>query len=106
MDSIAACWNTPDFIISEAVTIRSAECIVKAILRTAIPLAGLAVFVMLLIGGFKYLTAGGDPKKAESAQKTMTFAILGLALMIGGWLILLLIREFTGIDITQFSITP
>lgn len=91
----------------EIVTIQGFECIMRIILNLAIRLAGLAVFIMFLIGGFKYLTSGGDAKKAESAQKTITYAILGLALLLGGWLILLFIKEFTGMDVTQFTIpTP
>jgi len=88
----------------EVVTIQGFECIVRIIFNLAIRLAGLAVFIMLLVGGFKYLTSGGDPKATESAQKTITYAILGLALLLGGWLILLFIKEFTGIDVTIFEI--
>ena len=102
--SISSCWDTSGYVVDGAATFQSIECIILAILRTAIPLAGVAAFVMLLVVGFKYLTAGGDPKKAEAAQKTITFAILGLALMLGGWLILLLIGELTGVNVTQFDL--
>lgn len=88
----------------EVTTIQGFECIVKIILRIAVQLAGLAVFIMLLVGGFKYLTSGGDPKATESAKNTITYAIFGLALLLGGWLILRFIYEFTGIDVTQFVI--
>jgi len=88
----------------EVATIQGFECIVQVALNLAVRLAGIAVFVMLIIGGFKYLTSGGEPKAKESAQKTITYAILGLALLLGGWLILRFIGEFTGIDVTQFSI--
>jgi len=84
--------------------IQGLECIVKTILNFAVRLAGIALFIMLLVGGFKYLTSGGDPKATESAQKTLTYAILGLALLLGGWIILLFVKEFTGIDVTQFTI--
>ena len=79
---------------------------VKVIFNYAVRFAGIAVFLMLIAGGFKYLTAGGDPKKAESAQKTITYAIFGLALLIGGFFILLFIEKFTGVEVTKFSISP
>jgi hypothetical protein len=88
----------------EVVTIGGINCVVKIILNLAVRFAGIALFIMLIVGGFKYLTSGGDPKATESAQKIITYAIFGLAILLGGWLILLFIREFTGIDVTQFGI--
>ena len=88
----------------EVATIQGFECIVQVNLNLAVRLAGIAVFIMLIIGGFKYLTSGGDPKATESAKNTITYAIFGLALLLGGWLILLFIKEFTGVDVTQFVI--
>ncbi|HUS60256.1 MAG TPA: pilin [Nevskiaceae bacterium] len=86
--------------------IKDFEEIVRNILNIAIRLAGVALFIMLIVGGFKYLTAGGDPKKAEAAQKTLTYAIGGLVLVILAWFILLFIKEFTGVDVTKFQIIP
>ena len=88
----------------EVATIQGFECLVRIALNFAVRLAGIVAFIMLLIGGFQYLTSGGNPKAKESAQKTLTYAILGLALLLGGWLILLFIQEFTGINITIFEI--
>jgi hypothetical protein len=88
----------------EVVTLQGFECVVRIVFNFAVRLAGLAVFIMFLIGGFKYLTSGGDPKITESAQKTITYAVLGLTLLLGGWLVLLFIKEFTGVDVTQFTI--
>lgn len=78
--------------------------IVENIFSIVIRLAGVAAFIMLIIGGFKYLTAGGDAKAAESARNTITYAILGLVLIIAAWFILKFISEFTGVDVTQFKI--
>jgi len=99
MDS---CWSNAQ--VDTVATLAGLECIVQAILNVAFRLAGLAVFIMLIWGGFKYLTAGGDPKKSEEAYKTLTYALMGLALIIISWFVLLLIKEFTGIDVTVFKI--
>lgn len=84
-------------------TIQGFECIVIQIFNIAIRLAGIALFVMLIVGGFKYLTAGSDPKATESAQKTITSAVLGLVLILLGWFILRFIQEFTGAPVTEFE---
>lgn len=80
----------------EVATIQGFECVFKNIVSVAVVLAGLAIFVMLIAGGFKYLTSGGDPKSQEQAKNTLTYAILGLVLIIAAYLILNFIATFTG----------
>lgn len=67
-------------------------------------LAGIALFIYLLIGGFKYLTSGGDPKAVEEAKKTLTYAIGGIILIAAAYLILKFIETFTGAPVTQFKV--
>jgi hypothetical protein len=74
------------------------------VVSVALGLAGIVLFVMLLVGGLKYITAGGDPKAAEGAQKTITYAIGGLILILLSFLILVLIKTITGVDVTQFTV--
>lgn len=52
--------------------------VINYALRLAI---GLAVIV-LIIGGYKYMTAYGDTEKQDSARKTLTYAVIGLVLAI------------------------
>ncbi len=68
-------------------------------------LAVVGVFIMLLVGGFKFLFAGGDAKKLESARNTVTQAIIGIVIMSLAYLILLTIQTFTGVDVTHFGVT-
>ena len=81
------------------------EIMVKNIIQVALTLGGIAVFVMLIVGGFKYLTSGGDPKQTASASSTITMAIVGLLAAIGAWFILKLLADLTGIDLFTFSLT-
>lgn len=101
--TVQDCWQA--YSPGGVAQIKGLECIVAALLQIAIRLAGIATFVMMLIGGFKYLTAAGDPQKAEAAKATLTYAVMGLAVLIGSWLILLLIEKITGVKITQFDLT-
>lgn len=88
----------------EVPTIKCFEAIFSRILSIIVSLAVLALFVMLVIGGFKYLTSAGDQKKTAGAQATMTHAIAGIALMAIAFLIFKIIQAFTGVDITTFTI--
>jgi len=67
-------------------------------------LAGIVLFVTFIMGGIKFITAGSDPKAAESAKKTITSAILGMVLLAAAYLILTLIGYITGIDLSNFTI--
>lgn len=67
--------------------------------------AGIIFFIMLLVGGFRYLFSGGDAKAAEAAKGTLTAAFLGLVLIVASYIILRVIGSFTGLDLTIFKIT-
>lgn len=84
--------------------IRDLEAVFARVLNIALGFAGIAFFLMFVVGGFKYLTSGGDPKNAESARKTLTFAVGGLVFITLSYLILVFISEFTGLDLTVFRI--
>lgn len=86
-------------------TLKGFECIFVRILNTVLALAGMALLVMFVLGGFKLMAAGGDPKKAQAAHQTLTYAIIGLVTMIGAWFILLLLGSFLNINLTTFQIS-
>ncbi len=91
--------------INQVPTLKCLEIVFANILTAVTSLAGIALFVMLVIGGFKYLTSGGDPKAAEGAKNTMTFALIGMALIGLAFLVFNLISNFTGVpDILKFRI--
>lgn len=77
----------------------------KNIVSVAIGFAGVGFFIMFVIGGFNYLTAGGNPQAVEGARKTLTYAIMGLVFIALSYLILRLIATFTGAQgILNFTI--
>lgn len=85
-------------------TLRGLEGIFENLISVVLGLGGIALFIMLIIGGFKYITSGGDPKSAETAKKTLTYAIGGMLLLASAFLILQLIKEVTGVNVTEFKI--
>lgn len=81
------------------------EGIFSNIVEIVLGLAGITFFILLLSSGFKFITSGGDPKALEGAKKTLTYAIGGLIAIILSYLILLLIQELTGVNVTIFKVT-
>ena len=77
----------------------------ERIVSLALGFAGIVLFILLLVGGFKFITSGGDPKAVESARKTLTSAIAGLIIILISYLIMILISNITGVDVTEFKIS-
>ena len=76
-----------------------------SLLNAIIPLSGIVLFIMLVWGGFSFITSGGDPKKAAAARNTLTYAILGIVLVALAYLIIVVISRFTGVtEILNFQV--
>ncbi|MGA2910466.1 MAG: hypothetical protein ABSE04_01515 [Candidatus Microgenomates bacterium] len=85
-------------------TIGNLGCLVQRTISLVLGLAGIVLFVILIVGGFKYITSGGDPKAVETAKKTLTYAVAGLIIILVSYLILVLISNITGVNVTQFNV--
>lgn len=99
-------WNSCSQTIGgeKIPTFKCLEVVFGRILNIAVGLAVLSLFVMLIIGGFKFLTSAGDQKATASAQQTMTYALAGIIVMVLAFLIFRIIEVFTGVTITKFVI--
>jgi hypothetical protein len=54
---------------------------------------------MLIIGGVRWITSGGDKAATEAARGQITAALVGLVIVFAAWAILQLIELFFGVDI-------
>lgn len=88
----------------DVATLKYLETIFANVISIALAFAAIVLFVMFLVGGFKYLTSGGDPKALEAAKGTLTHAIAGLVVLVLAFLILQLIKTITGVDVTIFKV--
>lgn len=62
-------------------------------------IAGIWFFFMVIIGAYGYLSAGGDPKKIETATKKITSALTGLIVIVLAYALISLIGRMLGLDI-------
>jgi len=100
----AADWTNAGEENPDPAQFKDVEAVFEKVLAIIFPLGGIAVFIMLIVGGFQHLTAGGNPEKTQKAWATITYAIVGLVLLVGIWFILRFIHQFTGVDVTEFRI--
>lgn len=60
---------------------------VTRIINVALSLLGIVAVVIILIGGFEWMTAGGSEDKVETAKKRIMYGIIGLAIILSAWAI-------------------
>ncbi len=80
--------NYPDALGTQLNSESTLPDLIAYLYNFAIMIAGLAVFFMLVIGGFKYLSSAGDPGKTKDAKDQLTSSMLGLILLLSSYLIL------------------
>jgi hypothetical protein len=78
-------WNSLDDIIDEGLDI----------VDILIVLASVVAVAMIIVAGYKLITASGDPEKIESGQKTLTASVVGLIIVWAVGLIIKLVLQVT-----------
>ncbi|MBP9820132.1 hypothetical protein KBC79_05355 [Candidatus Woesebacteria bacterium] len=71
--------------------------LVNLVVRNVFILAGIVIFFLIILAGYKFLTQ--DKKGLEEARNILTTAFLGLIFMLSAYWIVQLIAYVTGADI-------
>lgn len=58
---------------------------VASIIRVAMGLLGIVAVVIILIGGFTWMTAGGNEDKVSEAKKWIFAGVIGLAIILSAY---------------------
>jgi hypothetical protein len=65
----------------------SATDLVAKVINLALYFSGIVAVVFIIIGGFYFMTARGNEEQATSGRKTLTYAIIGLVIIIFSFVI-------------------
>ena len=95
---------SPVYAMNDPAQISDIVGVLAKIIGLLAPAAAIAVFIMILVAGFQFLTSGGDPKAVATARTTLTYAIIGVILVVVVWLILTLIKAVTDVDVTTVNL--
>lgn len=60
---------------------------VTSIINVALGLLGIVAVVIILIGGFRWMTAAGREDQIDKAKQTIFAGIIGLAIIMSAWAI-------------------
>lgn len=73
--------------------------IISALIPYIFTIAGLTLFILLIIGGFGFLTSGGNPDKVKAAQGKITSAIIGFVIIFVSYWLMRILEIIFGIDV-------
>lgn len=63
------------------------------VVRLFFVIAGLFIFIKIILAGFAYITAGGEPKKLEQAWANIWQSIVGALIMVSAFAISAIIGQ-------------
>lgn len=89
--------------VTPSLAVTDISKVFSGVANIAIVLAAILVFFFLILGGIEWITSGGDKVKTENAQKRITSAVLGLAIVVAAWAIMKVIDAFFGIGLFSGS---
>jgi len=71
--------------------------IFERLLAFLFSIAGAFAIIMIVVGAIRYMISSGDPKAVASARATITFAVIGLIIILLAVAIVLIIGNFLGV---------
>lgn len=105
MRLLAQNLNIPDVgIINNPVSNPNVQTVggfISAIIPYAYVIAGILVFIYLLIGGFRFITSGGDKQAITEAREQIYAALIGFAIIFASYFLLQLAEVIFGFKVTS-----
>ena len=97
-------WTGRCVAHTDVATIQGIECLFANVLRVIMYFIGLAFFIIFIKNGFTYILSGSDQKRLAQVSASLTLSFIGLIGVILSWLIIKFIQDFTGVNVTDFSV--
>lgn len=95
----ALAQNSGNLVPSTIRPINNAVSVVRGIIQFILVVAFVAAFIFLIIGGLRWITAGGDEKAVSSARNMITAALVGLVIVLVAYAIIRLVEIFFQVNI-------
>lgn len=72
--------------------------LISKVLSFLFPFAAVILLIMLIWGGYGYMTSGGEPDKVESAKARITTSIIGFVLLTLSFFLAKVVAFVFGLD--------
>ena len=94
-------WVRPNQGIKGAAGFGSIGEIISNLLQNIYVLAGILLFVLLIVGGFSFIIGAGqdNPEQAKKGKQALTAALIGFAVIFCSYWVIKIIEIITGLKI-------
>src|SRR6266550_2158932 len=86
-------WGT--CVENGVATLRCIPVVFQNVVTAALMFVGATAVFFIIYAGIRFVTSGGDPKQVASARQIMTYAIIGLILVLSSFAIIFFIGYLT-----------
>lgn len=77
-------------------TLQCVPAVFRVVITAALTFVGAAAVIIIIYAGIRFITSRGDPKQVQGAKQIMTWAIIGLIIVLVSFGIIALISTITG----------
>lgn len=81
---------------AQVATLQCIPIVFSNIVKAALEFVGAVAVILLVYAGIRFITSGGDPKQVQSARQIITYAIIGLIVVLCSFGIIFFIAYLTG----------
>lgn len=83
---------------TDVATLDCVPIVFKNVIDAALIFAGIVTVTFIILAGYKMMNSGGDQKQVADAKGTLTYAIIGLIIILFSFFIVNFIAFTTGTD--------
>lgn len=99
-------WNGCVDPSTNVPTLQCIPVVFHNVVTAALMFVGATALFLIIYAGIRFVTSGGDPKQVASARQIMTYAIIGLILVLSSFGIIFFVSYLTKTKcITNFGLT-
>jgi hypothetical protein len=73
-----ACDASGSTVCDPSTAPKSLSDTIKTVVEVLSIVAGAAAVIMIIVGGFRYVTSAGNPEQTKGARNTIVYALVGL----------------------------
>ena len=94
-------WEESGCVVDGVAKLTCIPIVLSNVVNFALIASGVVALFFIIWSGAKLVTSEGDQKRVEGARKTLTWAIIGLVIILLSFLIINLISFLTGVSCIQ-----
>ena len=97
--SIPSLASAQGIVPTEISPIQNIVRVIQSAIRFILLIAFILAFIFLIIGGIRWITAGGDEKAVAGARGMITGALIGLVIVLVAYALIRTVEIFFGVNI-------